>query len=181
MTKTKYTEIAGLKEIAAEQRAKFEELDSNINGLENRSKELKAALPKKGLHSVASVQESVALKTEQEYLHTALETNKATRKAMIEEEQALLTNTVRNALIEHADNVRAAYRTELKEKIAAKQAEIAAIHKEALAHNQAEYDLLISGLTEMQPYLTQKDAKLIQDTLYIYAEAVPENIQAIMQ
>lgn len=181
MKKLKYTEIADLEAIIAEERTKFEELDGNIKGLEDRINEIKQELPKGGLHSVAGVQKNAELKTELDYLTTALETNKATRKAMLLENEDVLTNKLRTALMQHADKVTKEYRAELKEQIAAKQAEIHAIHKEALSHNSDEYELLVKGLTEAQPYLTQQKMQLMQETLYLYMDAVPQSMQAILQ
>lgn len=180
MKKIKYEKIAGLETIITEERAKFAELDTTICELETRVKEIQGELPEHGLHSVASVQKNANLKTELDYLQTALETNKAERKAMMLENEDAIANDVRNALMQHHEKVTKEYRAELKEQIAAKQAEINALHKEALSHNAAEYELLIQGLAEAQPYLTQNKIRLIQETLHLYTDAVPHNLNTIM-
>lgn len=180
MTKTKYTEIEGLATIIEQERAKFTQLDTDIQELEIRIKEINEELPKNGMHSVAGIRNNAALKTELEHLQTALEANKAARKAMVEEEASLLTNEVRNALVNHYQRVTEEYRAELKDQIAIKQAEINALHQEALSHNKDEYALLIQGLVEAQPYLTQKNSQLIQETLHLYTDAVPHNLNTIM-
>lgn len=181
MTKLKYTEIAGLETIIAGERAKFEELDNNISALEDRINEIQEELPKDGLKSVVGVQKNAELKTELNYLQTALETNKAERKAMLLDNEDAIANDVRNALMQHHEKVTKEYRAELKEQIAAKQAEINALHQEALSHNAAEYELLVQGLVGAQPYLTQNKNQLIQNTLHLYADAVPQIVQDIMQ
>lgn len=180
MTKTKYTEIAGLETIITEERAKFAELDTTIQELEIRVKEINEELPKNGMQSVAGIRNNAALTTELEHLQAALAANKADRKAMVEEEASLLTNEVRNALVNHYQKVTEEYRAELKAQIAAKQAEINALHQEALSHNSDEYELLIQGLVEAQPYLTQKNSQLIQETLSLYTDAVPQSLNTIM-
>ena len=180
MTKTKYTEIEGLATIIEQERAKFTQLDTDIQELEIRITEINEELPKNGMQSVSGIRNNAALKTELEHLQTALEANKAARKAMVEEDASILANQVRNALSDHYSKVTAEYRAELKEQIAIKQAEINAIHREALAKNKDEYELLTKGLVEAQPYLTHKDSRLILETLHLYVEAIPQDLPTIM-